>query len=188
MTERHEPLSAIPDDFEWIREDPERWQCGANGLTLATDCGTLWNQQYTARNLLVAPTAAAITRVTVHLQPTHGGEQLGLMRYESDDDWIKLIKERFDNRDCIVLAWSLRGKCQFIAAHDYPDAEVELQLAPGFGGLLASFRPLAAPSWRKFAAVACPSSALAWRPGILAHGSQAGNSGTVRDLILADQT
>ncbi|MGC9522223.1 MAG: hypothetical protein ACP5HG_10150 [Anaerolineae bacterium] len=98
----------LSEGWSWIHEAPEAWHIKDQELHLQTLPGTLWGERNDARNILLRPALelepGLASEVQVTNAPVLQGEQAGLIWYLDEGNYIKLVKERLDDRIWIVLA------------------------------------------------------------------------------------
>jgi arabinan endo-1,5-alpha-L-arabinosidase len=101
-----QPLRAYSDEFNsatlgpqwsWIRENPANWSLNpsAGTLTIVATGGDLYQTVNTAQNILVenAPPADFMAETKVQFNPTQNYEQAGLLLYQNDDTYLRLVGE-----------------------------------------------------------------------------------------------
>lgn len=155
--------------WTWVREQPEAWKAGEQGLTMRTLSGTLWGKENTARNLLLRPAPAKgdfATEVTVSIQGALDGEQAGLIWYGGDGDYIKLVNE-FKGQPFLILVREQKEIGKEIGRIS-ADGTVSLRLVSHHGWIQAQARPGGAANWQTVAECgALPASEL--RVGVFTH-------------------
>jgi arabinan endo-1,5-alpha-L-arabinosidase len=88
---------ALSAQWSWVRQDSARWSLSADPGTLTIDAvdGDLYQTTNTAGNLLVerAPSGDFVAETKVALQPDRNYEQAGLLLYQDDDHYFRLVGE-----------------------------------------------------------------------------------------------
>src|SRR5690606_37923412 len=86
--------------WEWVREDPSHWGFwGWRGmLAISTQAGDLTGAANTARNLLLrpAPTGDFEAGTLASMALTAESQQGGLLVYQDDDNYLKLMRVMTD--------------------------------------------------------------------------------------------
>lgn len=89
--------TALGPQWHWVREDPSGWSLtsDAGTLTIDTQPGDLYETTNTAQNLLLEPVPHGdfIAETKVALQPTENYQQAGLLLYQDDDHYLRLVGE-----------------------------------------------------------------------------------------------
>ncbi|MEZ5069451.1 MAG: glycoside hydrolase family 3 C-terminal domain-containing protein [Bacteroidales bacterium] len=88
--------AALGAQWSWVRESPDRWSLDpARGtLRIAGEEGEISGEANSARNLLLqsANTDWTVqTSLTLSRQPAKVGQQAGLVAYQDDDNFVKLV-------------------------------------------------------------------------------------------------
>jgi regulation of enolase protein 1 (concanavalin A-like superfamily) len=160
----------LSQGWSWVREAKADWKLADGSLQVRLTPGNLWENENTARNLLLreAPEdAKAFTaEVTLSLAPAAFGEQAGLLWYRDDDNYIKLTKEFYNDRVWVVFAVERDGK------PDYREAEcrgqtVNLRLTVAGDKVTASFLPVGGTAAKSLGTFEFPSRGT--RVGLTAH-------------------
>ena len=109
----------LDDMWWWLREDPASWLLKEKALLMRTLPGTLWGTNNSATNILLRPEigieSGLTSQVTVTNQPQIQGEQAGLIWYNDEDNYIKLVKELLNGTVWIVLAREQAEKATLVA-------------------------------------------------------------------------
>ncbi len=99
----------LGDGWEWVRENKGSWRILQNeGLAIHLLPGGIWNDEMQpAKNILARewlssaydggssehPKNPLAVEVRVRIRTQNWGEQAGVLLYNADDDWIKLVVE-----------------------------------------------------------------------------------------------
>jgi hypothetical protein len=125
-------LGKLDQDWAWVHEQPGAWKIIDGSLHLRTLPGTLWADANNAHNFLLRPAVNWVsgfaTRVIVCNEPQLMGEQAGLIWYNDDDNYIKLVKESLEGEQWIVLAREEEGQPLLINKTRISSQSAELQL------------------------------------------------------------
>jgi arabinan endo-1,5-alpha-L-arabinosidase len=88
---------ALAPRWHWVREDPTAWSLTSQPgtLTIDTTPGDLYETANNAKNLLLEPAPAGdfIAETKVALDPTENYQQAGLLLYQGDDHYFRLVGE-----------------------------------------------------------------------------------------------
>lgn len=111
----------LTSEWKWVREDPQDWSLRDDGaLRLRTQPGQVWGGKDDAENVLVRKTPAgggpASIEATVTLEnPVRKYEQVGVLVYVDDRQFVKLIVEFIDGEYYVVMAREYEKKGQVVA-------------------------------------------------------------------------
>ncbi|MFC1996339.1 hypothetical protein ACFLXI_01865 [Chloroflexota bacterium] len=145
-------VTRLDKDWIWIHEDPDAWKIADDALHLRTLPGTLWGDANNANNFLLRPvknfTNGFATRVAVTNEPQLMGEQAGLIWYQDDDNYIKLVKECLEGVEWIVLAREEGGQSTLIDKTRISVGSAELQLVLIEGLAHGQFRSSPEDEWQ----------------------------------------
>lgn len=87
----------LAPQWSWVRENPADWSLSADPGTLTIDAvnGDLYGTANNAQNVLVepAPSGDFVAQTKVALKPDQNYEQAGLLLYQDDDHYLKLVGE-----------------------------------------------------------------------------------------------
>ncbi len=102
----HDPSDGLRDGWTWVREEENSWRIDdGEGLLLPTLPGGIWNSEMKpAMNILtmewpsssydgVSSRSPLAVEIRVRVNARCWGEQAGLVLYNADDDWVKLVVE-----------------------------------------------------------------------------------------------
>ncbi|MGC9347410.1 MAG: hypothetical protein ACP5JG_04650 [Anaerolineae bacterium] len=163
-------------DWKWLREAPEAWRIGEDGLEMRTLPGSLWGESNNARNVLLRPAQPAVpglsSEVTVHNQPVLQGEQAGLIWYQDDANYIKLVKESLDGAIWIVMAREEGDQPELVDKVAILPETAHLQLSLEDGKMVGRFRTPDDKAWAEVATCdPLPDGPV--QLGIFTHGGAA---------------
>ena len=89
--------TTLGPQWHWVREDPSAWSLSSDPgtLTINTEPGDLYQTDNTAQNLLLEPVPHGdfIAETKVALRPTENYQQAGLLLYQDDDHYFRLVGE-----------------------------------------------------------------------------------------------
>jgi hypothetical protein len=89
--------TSLAPQWSWIRENRNDWSLTIDPGTLTIDAvnGDLWQTINTAQNLLVekAPPGNFVAEAKLALRPDQNYEQAGLLLYQDDDHYFRLVGE-----------------------------------------------------------------------------------------------
>ena len=177
----------LAEGWTWLREEPAAHRLTADALMLRALPGTLWGATNTARNFLMRPgfsiEAGLASQVTVSNAPELRGEQGGLIWYENDDTYVKLIKESLEGQTWIVMAREEEGATALV--NKLPIAVESATLRLSFDGeaMVGQFRTADCEEWVTVGQCA-PVSQPNLQLGVYTHGEPADteNWATFRDF------
>ena len=145
-------IDTLDPDWIWVHEQSNAWKVTDGVLHLRTLPGTLWGEANNAHNFLLRsvdemPNGLA-SRVVVINHPRLMGEQAGLIWYQDDDNYIKLVKECLEGKEWIVLAREQGGQSELIAKTRISAESAELQLVLLEGNVSGQFRTSSKEDWQ----------------------------------------
>jgi hypothetical protein len=147
--------------WEWIRESPSEWSLENGVLRFRTQPDRIWAGSG-SRNLLVArkpfPEKAAAVADVELVEAINEFEQCGLLVYEHDDAFVKLILEHIDGLHYVVMAWEGKGEGKVIAKIEVPASRVELKYEVDGSQVTGFWRLPGKTDWNKAAECASPTS------------------------------
>ncbi|MDA8303188.1 MAG: DUF1349 domain-containing protein, partial [Actinomycetota bacterium] len=89
--------ATLAPQWHWVREDPKAWSLTSQPGTLTIDTapGDLYETANDAQNLLLEPAPAGnfIAETKVALDPSKNYQQAGLLLYQGDDHYFRLVGE-----------------------------------------------------------------------------------------------
>ena len=89
--------TSLAPQWSWVRENGADWSLTTDPGTLTIDAvnGDLWQTVNTAQNLLVekAPPGDFVAEAKLALRPDQNYEQAGLLLYQDDDHYFRLVGE-----------------------------------------------------------------------------------------------
>ena len=161
--------------WSWVREDKDDWRLEGGALRIRATPGNLWEARNGARNLLLRPppegTKSFVAEVTVTNAPATFGEQAGLLWHADDDNYVKLVKEFYDDKVWVVLAAEQGGKAQYKES-PCPADTVTFRLTVSGDAIVGAFRPDGAAAWTQVGRY--PFKGAGAKIGINAHHAPAG--------------
>lgn len=98
----HDEIKGLGAEWTWVREEEDSWRIAeGEGLVLDTLHGGIWNDSMKpAKNILIREWPISwyeekplAVEVRVRVSTICWGEQAGLVLYNADDDWVKLVIE-----------------------------------------------------------------------------------------------
>ena len=118
--------SAPGRQWEWIRENSDNWSLSEDpgALTITAQAGDLQGPSSNAKNILVQNANTdwvAESHVEFSRMPVQSGEQAGILAYQDDDNYVKLMLARgggglFSGNEAFIELAIEQGGGQFTAA------------------------------------------------------------------------
>ncbi len=129
----HDKLAGrLAEGWTWVHEQPGGHRIDEQGLWIRALPGTLWGGENNGRNQLVRPAPAGdvAVEVTLEMNPPSPPrwEQAGLLYYQGDNDFIKLVKEFEHDVWMIVMGSEIGGTTKVLCRIPIPDGPVRLRL------------------------------------------------------------
>ena len=123
--------TALEEDWKWIRESSSEWSLEEGILKLRTQPDRIWAGEG-SKNLLITKLPIgerAQAFADVELVDAIGKwEQCGLLVYQDDDHFVKLIVEHSDGPHFVVMAHELGGKRKVVTKTEIPVNRAQLRL------------------------------------------------------------
>jgi arabinan endo-1,5-alpha-L-arabinosidase len=93
----------LGSQWSWVNEDPGNWSLTSDPGTLTIDgqAGQFYQTEHSGQNVLLekAPPGNFIAETRVALDPTENYQQAGLVLWQDDDTWMKLVAESNSGTD-----------------------------------------------------------------------------------------
>jgi arabinan endo-1,5-alpha-L-arabinosidase len=97
----------LGSQWSWVNEDAADWSLTSDPGTLTIDgqAGQFYETEHTGQNVLLenAPAGNFVVQTRVALDPTGDYQQAGLVLWQNDDTWMKLVAEFNSGND--VTEW-----------------------------------------------------------------------------------
>ena len=157
----------------WLREEPSAWSIEDGVLKLRSLPGTLWGTNNTARNMLFRPAihveSGLTSEVNVTNHPQLQGEQAGLIWYNDEANYIKLVKECLAGTIWIVLAREENDEAVLVSKIPFTAESAQLRLT--FSGQIIEGLAQATKDdpWEKVGECAIVNADVV-HPGVFTHG------------------
>jgi regulation of enolase protein 1 (concanavalin A-like superfamily) len=162
--------------WAWVREDPASWEVSGGGLRIRTQPGTLWGERNDARNVLVRPAPGReifATEALVTKLPTENGEQAGLIWYQDDGNYIKLVKELVNDKLVIVMAREEEDQPGVVGTVPFEPEAATLRLTLEEGKVMGHYRASDQDDWQ-FVGECDPTALEGLKVGLFTHGGTRG--------------
>lgn len=124
-----ENFTAVPQQpWHWVRENGAAWRLAKPGLAIKLEPGGLMGAAHDANNILLHPLPEGAKRAEAAVDVTYEFqfEQAGLILYQDDDNYMKLVKEFVDEVEWVVLVVENSQEAQVINKVPSPDGVVRL--------------------------------------------------------------
>ncbi len=128
----NESFSQPPgEDWTWIRENPDAYKF-EDGLKIQVEPGGLMGAGKDAKNIFVRSLPEEARSVAVKVEADHQAqyEQGGLILYNDDDNYVKLVVEHVDGENWVVLVMEISEAAQVI--NKVPEPEGITNIAMDF--------------------------------------------------------
>jgi len=167
--------------WEWINEHRAHWKSiqhqterAKNVLEIRTANGGMWADNCRSENILLRipkPEWNSIL-LTVSIITKSSGEQGGLLLWQNESNWFKLVVEHLENGVHVVLAKQENGQSyvvnQIPLVGNQPQNAIQLQLRRDANDLIGSARADSSDIWSdmKTSFVTDDSSRNIWKVGL----------------------
>jgi regulation of enolase protein 1 (concanavalin A-like superfamily) len=166
----------LDQSWSWVREDTTAWSLENTKLSLKTLPGTLWGENNTARNILLRPETSVesgfSSEVTVTNKPEYQGEQAGLIWYNDNANYIKLVKESLGGQVWIVLAREQADTPVLVAKFPIHTMTVCLRLTFMDDMVTGWVKPAGSETWSRVGECSLVNDSVT-QPGVFTHGAPA---------------
>jgi len=176
-----DPLTgSLKEGWTWVREEAAARKHDKDGLHLRVQGGSLWEKSNSARNVLLRnlPSTGVDGPVAVEVRvanaPQQTAEQAGVLLYLDDDTYVKLVRERLEQRVKVVFARESEARGFPLTIRDDDAAAHRLRLTWSGSQVTAEMRADGAPKWTSLGYCESPfplDLAEKVRGGIVAHGA-----------------
>jgi regulation of enolase protein 1 (concanavalin A-like superfamily) len=157
----------------WLREEPTAWSLKNNALYLRTLPGTLWGTNNTAKNILLRPEipieSGLTSEVTVTNKPAQQAEQAGLIWFNDEANYVKLVKESLEGAVWIVLAREQADNPTLVAKIPMHTDSARLRLTLTEHTVVGWAQPADSDSWLKVGECALVNEETV-HLGVFTHG------------------
>jgi arabinan endo-1,5-alpha-L-arabinosidase len=119
--------TTLPSRWSWVNEDAANWSLSSDPgtLTIVGQGGQFYETGHDGQNVLLekAPAGNFVAQTKVALDPTQNTAQAGLVLWQNDDNWMKLVAESNWGND--VTEWGRQydvtnADAGFDCGSDYP--------------------------------------------------------------------
>lgn len=125
----------LSEGWSWLREDAAGWKLEGGALRIKTQPGTLFYKSNNAKNVLLRKPPAAGTEAapvafeaTVESAPAKDAEQVGLLFYVDEDNYVKLVREFLKGKTNVVMAREAKRIFENLPAKEEAAARYRLRL------------------------------------------------------------
>jgi hypothetical protein len=156
----------LSEGWSWVREDSAAWKLEAGALRIKAQPGTIYYKTNNAKNMLFRASPQAGTEaepvaaeVSVASDPAVNGEQVGLLLYVDDSNYVKLVREydKPKDQEGAVAAVMLReAKGIPEPFHKKREAPAKLRLVWAGGRVTGLYKLEGSAEWTAVATVDAP--------------------------------
>ena len=119
--------------WTWTREDAASWKVEKNTLQIKPLPGTLWETANSTKNLLLRDLPAAeegtvAVEAVVANAPAVEGEEAGLLLYQDDDTYVKLVRGFVNGKPHVIFSRELKGFAVLLSQREDGAASHRLRL------------------------------------------------------------
>lgn len=180
----------LSEGWSWVREDAAGWKLEGGALKIKTQPGTLFYKQNNAKNVLlrkppVAGTADAPIAIeaTVESAPAKDAEQVGLLFYIDDDNYVKIVREYLKGKTSAVLAHEVKKIFETLPANENDATTYRFRLQWAGPRILGYYKAGDAKEWVNLGSYETPAGENP-QFGICAHGGAPDSDrwATIKDL------
>lgn len=165
--------------WSWMREDAGAWKAEKNALHIKALPGTLWEAANSTKNILVRALPAAddgtiAVEAVVASAPAVEGEEAGILLYQDDDTYVKLVRTFLRGKPHLLFARELKGFAISLQEREEAAASQRLRLRWEDRRVQAEFLPAGAAKWIVAGYAEAPfPQADGVKGGLFAQGSPA---------------
>jgi regulation of enolase protein 1 (concanavalin A-like superfamily) len=179
----------LSNGWTWVREDAAGWKLEGGALKIKTQPGTLFYKSNNAKNVLLRKSPVAGTEAqriafeaTVENAPAKDAEQVGLLFYIDDDNYVKIVREYLKGKTSAVLAHEVKRNFETQPAKEDAAGSYRLRLIWAGPKIYGSYKTGDA-DWIELGSYETPAGDNP-QFGVCAHGAAADADrwATIKDL------
>ncbi len=164
--------------WSWIREEAGSWKVEKNALHLKALPGTLWEGANSAKNILVralpAPDDGSVAvEAVVAGAPAVEGEEAGILLYQDDDTYVKLVRTFLEGKPHLLFAREAKGVAVTLQSRQEAAASHRLRLRLEDRRVQAEFLAAGASKWVVAGYAESPFPPEGLKAGLYAQGAPA---------------
>jgi regulation of enolase protein 1 (concanavalin A-like superfamily) len=177
------------DGWTWVREDKAAWKLEAGALKIKAQPGTLFYKTNNAKNVLLRKSPVAGTEAerivfeaTVASAPSKDAEQVGILFYIDDDNYVKVVREYLKGKTYAVLAHEVKKIFETLPSKEDAAESYRLRLIWAGAKIYGSYKAGDA-EWVELGSYDTPSGENP-QFGLCAHGAapDADHWATIKDV------
>jgi cytochrome c len=144
---------SLKEGWSWIRENPEGWRTGKDGLEILVEPGNMWGGANDARNVLVRPLPvtgpnAVEVLATLENYPTRQYEQIDLVWYYDDSHMVKIGLELVHGQLSLVMGREENDKTTTLSIIPMTSNIIEVRFTATGKEVQGEYRTPDAPEWK----------------------------------------
>jgi len=143
----------MKEGWRWVRENPEGWRTGNDGLEILVEPGNMWGTANDARNVLIRPLPAvdhSAIEITATLEnhPTGQYEQVDLVWYYDDSHMVKIGLELVHGQLSLVMGREEADKTRTLSIIPMDSNIIEVRLTGTDKEIHGEYRTPDQPEWK----------------------------------------
>lgn len=144
-------LVELPDGWHWDRAVADRASRNGDVIQLTTETGRIWagtgNQNRIITKAPIGEAADAFAEIEL-VDAAGKWEQCGLLVYQHDDSFVKLVVEHIDGKHYVVMAIEAGNKRKVVAKIEIDNSRAELGLHVDGSKVRGVWRSDSTKSWK----------------------------------------
>jgi hypothetical protein len=124
-------LTVLPEGWQWDRPVAGHAQLQGEAIKLTTEVGRIWAGEGSKNRIITRQPIGDQARLFAEIELLDAvgkWEQCGLLVYQHDDSFVKLVVEHIDASHYVVMAWEVADRRKVLAKLEIPGARAELSL------------------------------------------------------------
>ena len=117
-TDQLDSLAPLPDGWHWDRPVSDHAQRQGDAIRLRTEAARIWAGEGNENRIITDQPLADTAKVFAEIELVDAvgkWEQCGLLVYQHDDSFVKLVVEHIDGKHFVVMAIEAENKRKVLA-------------------------------------------------------------------------
>jgi len=147
-------LVKLPDGWRWDRPVCEHAKRVGDAIQLTTEAGRIWAGEGSQNRIITKEPVGDLAMVFAEIElvdAVNKWEQCGLLVYQHDDSFVKLVVEHIDGTHFVVMAIEAEDKRKVLAKIEIPDSHAQLSLQVNDSKVTGVWRSNSSQPWKNAA-------------------------------------
>jgi hypothetical protein len=127
----HDSLAPLPDGWRWDRPVSDHAERQGDAIQLRTEAARIWAGEGNENRIITEEPIGDAARAFVEIELVNAvgkWEQCGLLVYQHDDSFVKLVVEHIDGKHYVVMAIEADNNRKVLAKIEIADSRAQLSL------------------------------------------------------------